>query len=64
MDARDCRRNNRANHPLSPSIDRKDNRIGYTDANIQVVIWQYNAAKAELSDADFLSFCKKVVATA
>ena len=31
----------------SPSIDRKDPSLGYTTANVQVVVWIYNCLKSD-----------------
>ena len=40
-------------NPFSPSLDRIDNRKGYTYKNTQVVIWGYNVAKSYLDPDDF-----------
>ena len=32
--------------PFTPSIDRKDPNVGYTEPNCRLVIWAYNAAKS------------------
>ena len=32
--------------PLSPSLDRIDSSKGYTEDNVQVVVWIYNNAKS------------------
>jgi hypothetical protein len=52
------------NNPLAPSLDKIDPKGGYTDENIQVVCWQYNVMKHQLSDSELLSFCEAVVAQA
>lgn len=49
-------------NPFSPSIDRIDSKIGYTDTNVQIVCTAYNIAKSEMTDIEFLEFCKIVVA--
>jgi hypothetical protein len=54
----------RSRHPRSPSLDRIDRTKGYTADNVQVVCWQYNIAKGELDDANFVRFCRRVVETA
>ena len=39
---------------LSPSLDRKDPNLGYTEANTQVVCWLYNRAKADGPHSDVM----------
>lgn len=39
---------------LSPSIDRKNPREGYTNANCQIVCWLYNRAKGDDSHAEVM----------
>ena len=39
---------------LSPSIDRIDQRLGYTEENSQVVCWLYNRAKGDGTHSDVL----------
>lgn len=48
-------------NPFSPSIDKIDPYGDYTDNNIKVVCTAYNFAKNQMSDAEFLEFCRKVV---
>lgn len=48
-------------NPFSPSIDKIDPTKGYTPDNTQVVAWCYNTGKGEMSDAEFIDFCKQVV---
>jgi hypothetical protein len=48
-------------HPLAPSIDRIDSAKGYTRDNIQIVCGWYNMAKQDLSEAEMLDFCRRVV---
>lgn len=50
----------RAN-PYAPSIDRIDSKIGYLKSNCRLVIWQFNLMKGEISDAELVKICKKVV---
>lgn len=48
-------------NPLSPSVDRKNPYAGYTTDNIQIVCNAYNLAKNQMTDNEFLDFCKIVV---
>lgn len=52
---------NRRN-PFSPSVDRIDANKGYTLENSQIVVWCYNMGKCEMSDDEFIDFCKRVAA--
>jgi hypothetical protein len=47
---------------FSPSLDRKDKNQGYTKENTQVVVWCYNTGKGEMTDKEFVDFCREVVA--
>jgi len=47
-------------NPFSPSIDRKDNTKGYTNANIQLVLNMYNHGKGEAKEIDFIAMCMAV----
>lgn len=38
--------------PWVPSLDRTDSSKGYTMDNVRVVVWLYNAAKNNATDAD------------
>jgi hypothetical protein len=40
--------------PLSPSLDRKDPRLGYVPGNVRLVCWLYNRAKGDGTDADVM----------
>ena len=42
------------------SIDRTDNRFGYTIDNIQLVHKKINSMKSNMSQKDFIYFCKMV----
>ncbi len=53
----------RAIPPFSPSIDRIDSTKGYTADNCRMVVWIYNMAKSEYSDADVLRLALAIVAT-
>lgn len=48
----------RAKNPYAPSLDRINPRLGYTDDNTRIVIWQYNLMKGELSDSELLYICR------
>ena len=48
--------------PWRPSIDRKDNTIGYTPDNVQIVVYIYNVAKSHYTPADVLLLAKAIVA--
>lgn len=37
-------------NPYSPSIDRIDNKLGYTKDNCRLVIWAFNVAKQEWNE--------------
>ena len=37
-------------NPYAPSIDKIIPTVPYSDQNVQIVIWQYNAAKSDFSD--------------
>lgn len=50
--------------PYAPSLDRIDARKGYTNENTRIVIWQYNMAKGETTDAEMLRLCRAVVENA
>lgn len=52
---------NRKKNPFAPSIDRIDATKGYTNENTRIVIWQYNMAKGELTDAELLFLCRAIV---
>lgn len=55
----DLNKNNKwKKNPYSPSIDRINNKIGYTKENTRIVIWQYNLMKGELTDSELLDICK------
>ena len=47
--------------PWSPSLDRVDPTIGYTEENTRVVVWLYNAAKNVFNDSDVLLMATALV---
>ena len=49
--------------PYSPSLDRRDNSQGYTEANTQVVIWMYNLAKGRWDHEDILKMAEAICST-
>ncbi len=48
---------------LSPSIDRIDSTLGYTEDNVQWVCWRANDAKSNMKNEDFITMCLAVAAT-
>jgi hypothetical protein len=46
---------------FAPSADRIDPGRGYTKDNVQIVCWQYNAAKHTFTDADVVRFARAVI---
>lgn len=47
--------------PWAPSLDRVDNRSGYTWWNTKVVVWAYNAAKGEWHHTDVMRLAHALV---
>lgn len=47
----------------SPSLDRIDNNVGYTDSNVRIVSWQYNLAKGKFSDRDINNLAVAITAS-
>lgn len=43
------------------SIDRIDSRTGYIRGNVQLVCWQVNIAKHDLTSECFMNLCKSVI---
>lgn len=48
-------------NPFVPSLDRIDSAKPYIKTNVRIVIWQYNLMKGEMSDAEILEICKRVI---
>ena len=48
------------NHRDGPSLDRIDNRYGYSMKNVQVVSQQINKARGEMSVEEFIQMCCEV----
>lgn len=47
---------------FTPSIDRIDPGLGYVMSNVRMVVWCFNAAKGEGTDADVLAMARALVA--
>ena len=48
-------------NPWSPTIDRRDSRLGYTPDNCRLVTWVYNAAKNSWGDDIVLEMAEALV---
>ena len=46
---------------FAPSLDRRDNSLGYTKDNVDVVCYMYNTAKNRFTDEDLYDFCKSFI---
>lgn len=46
--------------PLSPSIDRIDNRKGYVEGNCRLVCFIANLGRNDFTDAEFIEVCEAV----
>jgi len=55
------RKHGRKINPLTPSIDRINYRKGYTDSNIRLVIFAFNAARGHWGDRMTLRVAKAIV---
>lgn len=53
---KDCRAN-----PFRPSVDRKNNKLGYTFKNSRIVCWWYNHSKNDWTDKIVLDMAKALV---
>jgi hypothetical protein len=53
-----------AMNPTKLSVDRIDNSIGYVENNIQLIIWQANAAKSVWTNQQLIEMCKAVASHA
>lgn len=49
------------NNPFAPSVDRINSFGDYTDENVQIVCVAYNIGKNQMTDEQFVWFCKRVV---
>ena len=47
-------------HPLTPSVDKINPTLGYTQDNCRVVSWFYNVAKQQWTDEEVIELCIKV----
>jgi hypothetical protein len=47
--------------PWMPSLDRINPELGYIPENVQLVVWLYNAAKAEFTHEDVLILARALV---
>jgi hypothetical protein len=47
--------------PRAPSIDRKDNRLGYLQSNCQVVVYQVNVAKNRFTKETLVEMARAVL---
>jgi hypothetical protein len=47
--------------PFVASIDRVDNKKGYTQDNCRVVVWIFNLAKATWTDAEVLKMAEAFI---
>lgn len=47
-------------HPNSPSIDRKNSKLGYTPRNTQIVCYAVNIAKMASTDREFIKLCQDI----
>lgn len=52
--------NGKSINAFAPSIDKIDRNKGYRNDNVQIVAWCYNSGKGEMSDGEFIAFCKAV----
>lgn len=43
------------------SVDRIDSTVGYTPNNIQLVCWGVNKMKQDMTQTEFLTFCRLIV---
>lgn len=48
-------------NPFSPTVDRINNKKGYTKANCRVILRAVNAAKGTGTDADMLLIAKAII---
>lgn len=48
-------------HVYNVSVDRIDNSIGYEPGNVQLVCYQVNIMRGQLSVSDFKHLCRQIV---
>lgn len=48
-------------NPFAPSIDRIDNKLGYTKSNVRFVLWAVNLMHGEMTDDQLIKMCKAVI---
>jgi hypothetical protein len=48
-------------HPFSPSVDRIDSKIGYTQTNTRFILWGCNATKGIGTDFDMYFIAKAII---
>lgn len=51
----------RMDNPYAPSLDRIDPERGYTQSNVRVCLWMYNAAKGMWQEEDVLAMAIALV---
>ena len=51
-----------ARSPYSPSIDRRDPKLGYTKENCRFVLWAINAFKTDGTDTQMLEIARALLA--
>jgi hypothetical protein len=49
-------------NPFGPSLDRRESAKGYTQENVQIVVWIYNACKQTHTHADVMTLARALVA--
>lgn len=47
--------------PYSPTLDQIDPRGGYTESNVLVVVWMYNAAKGDWTHDDVMTMAAALI---
>lgn len=50
--------------PTNLSIDRIDSALPYTKSNVQLVCYQVNLMKSELSQSQLLYWCERILKNA
>lgn len=52
-----------AGSPFVPSLDRRDNALGYTSENTQLVVFLYNTCKSAGTHDDVMRLCEALCRT-